>query len=683
MGNGRLRKIDEEGVSATGSGLIREQASEDTALPPSFAMSEFETIIRRQRTRHPDGLKTVNIPTRFAGIGREWEFAGWGSLTYLELSSEELTTAERCMKEKPHTVGTLRGSSLPGNSVTASVFYAFPAVIAVASIFSPLSLLIACLILFLWKPILLELGSAIHLNGANYVYLLEVSGSTMGMVGASITLLDAIATSTVSAATAASYLEGEFAHHLAIPDSAITALLLTGLAIICLTNIKMSSSLTLTIFVFHMFVMAMLMVASAVAWARQGTDILAANWALRPKGSESIARAVFNGICVGFLGVTGFETTPTYIEIIDRPSYPRVLTIVLFSALILNAPMMLFVYALLPSETILSGTNILSILADSVAGKWLRIVVVVDCLFVLSGSVIGGITSACTLLERLAKDQVFSQALLKTLPFTEAQYVSIGLCFALNLLLYTSSAFSLATISAVFTVTFLSTLLMFVISNLLLKYNCDRLPRTTVASFIVVIFTLFAVLALLVGNIILQPKTLGLFAAYFTITFLPLTLIRAKDTASRLALWAYCQTSLVKWSWSSSWHIGFVNQIKKARRHPIIVWVDSDDVHDLVNLILYVRDNETTNHIVFVHVYRNIEDIPQELVPNSKILDEAFPAITIDLMFVHGIFNPSLVEAVSKKQKISLSKMFMLCPGAKHPWELGDYQGVRILAKHH
>jgi len=74
----------------------------------------------------------------------------------------------------------------------------------------------------------------------------------MGLIGASITLLDALATSTVSAATAASYLEGEFkTGALAISGSVVTILLLTGLAIVCLTNIRMSSGVTLTIFVTH------------------------------------------------------------------------------------------------------------------------------------------------------------------------------------------------------------------------------------------------------------------------------------------------------------------------------------------------------------------------------------------------------------------------------------------------
>jgi hypothetical protein len=41
--------------------------------PPSFAQSEFETIIRRQRT-NPNGLKIINIPLRFPTLDNDWEF---------------------------------------------------------------------------------------------------------------------------------------------------------------------------------------------------------------------------------------------------------------------------------------------------------------------------------------------------------------------------------------------------------------------------------------------------------------------------------------------------------------------------------------------------------------------------------------------------------------------------------
>lgn len=148
-------------------------------------------------------------------------------------------------------MGQFRASSISGNGVVGSVFYAFPAVAAASLVFSPLSLLVACLLLTLFRPILLELASAVRLNGANYAYLLQASGKTMAIIGAAATLLDATATATVSAATAASYIQGEFDSKLPFSPAALTIILLVALCCIALFGLRESSGLTLTITIIH------------------------------------------------------------------------------------------------------------------------------------------------------------------------------------------------------------------------------------------------------------------------------------------------------------------------------------------------------------------------------------------------------------------------------------------------
>jgi Amino acid permease len=123
-------------------------------------------------------------------------------------------------------------------------------VAAASGILSPISIMVACLLLFPLKPVLLELGSAVHLNGANYTYLLQFSSKALALVGAAVTLLDAMATSTVSAATASAYLAGEF-KELPIPLSVISICLLVVMTLLVLFNSKDSTSVTLTITFFH------------------------------------------------------------------------------------------------------------------------------------------------------------------------------------------------------------------------------------------------------------------------------------------------------------------------------------------------------------------------------------------------------------------------------------------------
>ncbi|KAG8922084.1 hypothetical protein FRC02_012152 [Tulasnella sp. 418] len=594
--------------------------------PPSFAQSEFETIVRRQRNNQPHMLKIPNVPSRFPNLSNNWEFAGWGSMSYVELTPDDISAAEARVNEKPFQLDQLRASSIAGNGIIGSVFYAFPAVAAVASIYSPITLASACIMLFIFRPILLELGSAVRLNGANYAYLLQFSGKAMGLVGAAATLLDAVATSSVSAATASAYLSGEFAAlFVGLRQAALAIGFLVALAIIGLISLKESSSVTLAFTTIHLCTMLILMVASVVAWAKTGSHVLASNWALRPQGAAEVARSIFNGICISFLGVTGFETTPSYIENIKPSAYPAVLRNMLYTALVLNAPLMLLVYAILPSETILGGANVLSVLAETVAGKWLRILVVVDCMLVVGGGgVLAGLIGVSALIERLAR-----------------KYAT---------------------------------------SNLLLKFNRDRLPRKYRTSLIATLLALVISIVVLVGNVVQTPQIIGLFLAYFIVILLCLFTLKSRIKLARIAMWIYDQaTVLHKWKYTKGWNIAIIRWMRGLREQPIGVWVKSDDIYNLVEAILYIRRNESTARIIFIHAYDDASSIPSELEANSKILDEGFPSITIDLVFVKGRFNPTLVEATSVKLGIPKSQFFMSTMGKEHGWKVADYGGVRVV----
>jgi len=46
--------------------------------------------------------------------------------------------------------------------------------------------------------------------------------------------------------------------------------------------------------------------------------------------------------------------------------------------------------------------------------------------------------------------------------------------------------------------------------------------------------------------------------------------------------------------------------------------------------------------MIMLHAYDDIATIPSELEANSKILDEAFPGMTIDLIFFKGVYSPTV-----------------------------------------
>jgi hypothetical protein len=83
--------------------------------------------------------------------------------------------------------------------------------------------------------------------------------------------------------------------------------------------------------------------------------------------------------------------------------------------------------------------------------------------------------------------------------------------------------------------------------------------------------------------------------------------------------------------------------------------------------------------IKLVHLYDKIDDIPSEFDANYRILDEIYPSVTIELVFVEAQFTPQSVIAVSTKLGVPTSLCFIQCPGEAFGWGLGDLRGVRII----
>jgi|SRR5579871_2776926 len=91
---------------------------------------------------------------------------------------------------------------------------------------------------------------------------------------------------------------------------------------------------------------------------------------------------------------------------------------------------------------------------------------------------------------------------------------------------------------------------------------------------------------------------------------------------------------------------------------------------------LYFAD---TDRIKLVHLYNHVENIPSEFESNYRILDEIFPSVTIDLVFVEAPYTPNSILAISKKLDVPTSLCFIQCPGERFEYGLRDLRGVRII----
>lgn len=141
--------------------------------------------------------------------------------------------------------------------------------------------------------------------------------------------MDFAATAVVSAAAAASYLAGEVS--LPFPVYVGAVLILVFFTLVSLSGLRESARIAACILAMHVsstvspifllliirskvVVMAMLIVASTIALGRGGTAQLSANWSNGHTGltTTAIARQLFNGVCIGMLGLTGFECESFY-----------------------------------------------------------------------------------------------------------------------------------------------------------------------------------------------------------------------------------------------------------------------------------------------------------------------------------------------------------------------------------
>ncbi|KAJ3564200.1 hypothetical protein NP233_g8447 [Leucocoprinus birnbaumii] len=99
----------------------------------------------------------------------------WGKMQRISLSEEDKATGDSSIEfvKNERVLRQFTASPVAGNAVFGSMFYMLPPVAAAGGIVSPISLTVATLILFLWRPIMEELAEALPICGGPYTYLIS------------------------------------------------------------------------------------------------------------------------------------------------------------------------------------------------------------------------------------------------------------------------------------------------------------------------------------------------------------------------------------------------------------------------------------------------------------------------------------------------------------------------------
>ncbi|RKO89608.1 amino acid transporter [Blyttiomyces helicus] len=549
-------------------------------------------------------------------------------------------------------MGEWSATAIAANDLIGSVLYTVGVTVAVAGQWAPVSLLLVCGVVCLFRFIFSEVGTCVPLNGGCYSLMLVASTKLFAAIAACCSILDYASTAVVSAASASIYFQGQWGLIDILPA---TMGVLAVFALLSMLGMRESAGVSLGIFSLHVATLLTLVGASVYHIAREGSGVLTANWS-EPTPSGNTALDIFYGFCVGMLGVTGFETSANYIEEQKPGVFPKTMRNMSYLVLFFNPVITFLALGVLSRETIVANqNNVLSILGAVTIGYGMQVAVAVDAVIVLCGGVLTAFVGVVGLIHAMASDRLLPAFLLLRNKKTHTpQYIILSF-LVLNLLLVAVTDGDITSLSLVFSLSFLFVLLMFAIANILLKYKRGRLHRDVVAGWGTVLIGLATVIAAIVGNAVYNPQMVGTFSIFFSLLMGVMTLVLYKVPLLKLVLF------FVDKGRNSFWdRVGeFVMRwLRRMQAPPVAFFTNHEQINVLNKAVLYVKANEPTKRIIFVHCYDDESAIPQNLEAHCHILDHIFPKIQIDLVLVKTTFSPVAVAAIARRlgvNQVSLS----------------------------
>ncbi len=616
----------------------------------------------------------MNEPSPAGNNDKPWEFAGWGRaerLTGLGDSNLPLTRLDQAGK---HSLGTWRATAICGNDISSSVLYVSALCAAQAGALAPVVLVIVAVVLYLYRKVYAEVGSALPLNGGTYTVLLNTTNKRVAAGAACLTLLSYIATAVISASEGMHY-----AHNLwgGLDVFGATVGVLATFAVLGIIGISESAVVALVIFVFHIVVLSVLAVVSATVVMRD-PSLLIDNWRL--PSATSVPHALFFGFAAAMLGISGFESSANFIEEQKAGVFPKTLRNMWIVVSIFNPLMSLLSLGLLPLADIQKvPPDLLARMGEIAMGPELGLLVSVDAVLVLSGAVLTSFVGVTGLVRRMALDRILPQFLLRENKWRGTNHwIFLGF-FALCVSILVITHGKISSLAAVYTLAFLSVMALFAVGNMLLKVKRARLPRAVRASWPAVTTGLVAVLLGLVGNIILDPINVEIFEVYFLATAAVVALMFLRRELLKVAL--YVSRAVVEsMGAASNWiHTAIMGEIKRISETAVVYFTRGDNMVTLNRAVLYVLANEQTSLLKVIHVYEDESEIPANLAEQLKTIDHLYPQLRIDFVAVKGTFTPQIIEGVSRRYNIPKNYMFIGTPGDHFPHRIEDLGGVRLI----
>lgn len=568
----------------------------------------------------------------------------------------------------------LEATAICGNDISSSCLYVSALAIFYAGQYAWISLLMVAGILFLFRKIYGEVVGALPLNGGAYNALLNTTKKSTASLAAALTVLSYMATAVISASEAVKYAESIWS---AIPILPVTVGLLLVFMGLVILGIGESSKVAIAIFLFHLVSLTLLCGFCLYFFFTHDFDVLIENFHMPVNGS--ILMALFFGFSAAMLGISGFESSANFVEEQKEGVFPKTLRNMWIVVSIFNPLIAFLALALIPMDVVNSNQDaLLSFLGNISGGHWLSFLVGLDASLVLSGAVLTSFVGVGGLMERMALDRILPNYLLKKNK-RNSSYIIFILFFVLctSILLVTEG--DLAALAGVYTIAFLSVMVLFGIGNLLLKVNRKKLPRPERAGWVSLFLAIFAVMAAIVGNIVLNPEYLVIFLEYLIPTLLVVFFMLYRNYLLRafLVVLEYIFPSSNKLFRTLNKRTKY--KLAAIRGQEFVFFTNHDNVETLNKVMLYMRKNEPTRRIKIVSVIEEGQKVNENLKRDIEVLDRAYPDIRIEFVEEPGKFGPLKIKELSERWEIPVNFMFIGAPGEKFRYTLQQLGEVRLI----
>ncbi|CAK4091661.1 unnamed protein product [Aphanomyces euteiches] len=622
-----------------------------------------------------------------------------------EIPPEDLVTIRDALTRPKVLLGQWMATAVCGNDVMSSCSYSSGVVALKAGVASPLGFLVVSLVLYVYRFVYEEVVTAIPLNGGSYNVLLNTTTKRFAAVAACLSILCYTATAVVSAVTGVNYLATIVP---SLPIIGTSIAVLGAFAFLMLLGIHESAIVATGIFIFHIATLSILSVVCLIFTIKH-PDIIHGNYVnatfpdvdyLGTTIQGTFGTAWFFGFGAAMLGVTGFETSSNFVEE-QKPSVFRKTMRNMWSiSSFFNILLAVLCFGVLqmdgPDGIVANQNYVLAQMGLITAGTWAKWLVAIDAFVVLAGAVLTAYVGINGLVRRLGSDRVVPAFFVEKNKWRGTCHWIILSFFALATSLVLILDADQIVLSGVYTYSFLSLMFLFGSGCVMLKLKRRHIPRDIDAPWTCILIGMALVLCGILANLLGDPKALLYFVSYFCFVFVVVFAMLERVFIMRVLLVAIHILFKPKQERIPAEEIFSDNveppfpmklpshnvNIHAARATPVAFFIKDADLTTINKAILYVRANELTHNIRFIHVHAAADASANETVEQIQnmiaMFDRVYPKFQLDFYSILGTFEPATIEWIAERYNISINMMFLKQP-TNAPSKAVSAHGVRVI----